>query len=225
LGTFYYPRVVYNNVQLLRTNSQYYLRQGYSEIFKYGLLRSRQLIRLLEDHRGSVDQAGMQQLIRRSIDARVDIRKQDPLASNLGHTFGHAIEKLSDFRILHGDAISAGTVMALHYAKRKGLMDGSVVGDIVAMMRRLNLNVYFDRSTKPDAMVQLMLRDKKSSSTSVNLVLIRDIGVPYIENGSPFYRTSPQDVEDFLRDYFAAGEFAKNDCGGFLLRDEIYSAE
>jgi 3-dehydroquinate synthetase len=222
LGTFYYPRVVYNNIRLLETNTEYYLRQGYSETFKYGLLGCPELLELLERRR--VDQSAplLMTMVARAIETRVEIRKRDPLASNLGHTFGHALEKLSDFEVLHGDAISAGTVMALHYALRKGLMTQAVVDEIVEKMIRLNLNTRFDRSISAREMTQLMLRDKKSSSDTMHLVLITDIGKPYMTKGSSFYAADPVDVEAFLEDYIANSPFGVDDCANWLRRDELY---
>ena len=223
LGTFYYPRVVYNNTRFLATNTPYYLRQGFSEVYKYGLLRSPELVQMLEAYHRAPTPAGLAGLIRQAIEMRVLIRKQDPLASNLGHTFGHAIEKMSQFGILHGDAISAGTVMALEYARRRGLMAEPLVRQIVAQMQRLNLNVYFERSFDAREMVRLMLRDKKSSSDTLHLVLIRDVGVPYEAAGSFFYKADPKDVEQFLAEYLATSEFGMDGCARFLERDQLYA--
>ena len=222
LGTFYYPRVVYNNTQFLLTNTPYYLRQGYSEVYKYGLLRKPELVEVLRRHHENPRAGGFAELVRMSIETRVLIRKEDSLASNLGHTFGHAIENLSNYEILHGDAISAGTVMALHYAVRMGLTTMEVVDRIVAQMQSLNLNVYFPRGTSAQDMVRKMLRDKKSSADALYLVLIRDVGNPYFADGSFFFRADPSDVEAFLQKYLEESPFAMNDCATFLRRDTLY---
>jgi len=163
--------------------------------------------------------------VRQAIDTRVTIRKRDPLASNLGHTFGHALETLSGYEILHGDAISAGTVMALHFAQRKGLIPAAEVQDIVARMRRLNLNVHFDSSVRAPEMMRKMMRDKKASADTLHLVPIRGIGKPYLTNGSSFYPASPNDVEAFLADYLANSGFGVHDCATWLRRDELYLKE
>ncbi len=222
LGTFYYPSTVYNNLAFLRTNTPFYLRQGYSEVFKYGLLRRPELVEVLAAHHADPERGGFDQLVRMAIEVRVQIRKEDSLASNLGHTFGHAIEKLSGFEILHGDAISAGTVMAMWYAHRVGLASEDAVRRVIALMQRMNLNVYFPRGIDAGAMVRLMLRDKKSSAEALHLVLIRDIGEPYYEDGSFFYRADPEDVRLFLEEYLATSEFALDDCAAFLRRDQLY---
>lgn len=224
LGTFYYPLVVYDNIAFLSTNSEYFLRQGYSETFKYGLLGCPELLDLLAEHHAAPTRATWLALVRTAIDTRVAIRKRDPLASNLGHTFGHAIETWSGYEILHGDAISAGTVMALHYAMAKGLIAASTVDAIVARMRALNLNVHFDRALRADDMIEKMLRDKKASADTLHLVLIRDVGVPYQTNGSSFYPAAATDVRDFLDDFLRTSEFGIDDCAAWLRRDELYAS-
>ncbi len=225
LGTFYYPLIVYNNIAFLGTNTEYYLRQGYSETFKYGLLGCPELLHLLRAHRAAPSHETWLALVQTAIETRVAIRKRDPLASNLGHTFGHAIETLSNYEILHGDAISAGTVMALHYALSKKLIAKSTVDKIVSDMREVNVNVHFDRALQADAMVTKMLRDKKASADTLHLVLIRDIGVPYLTNGSSFYPAAADDVREFLSAFLRDSEFAIDDCAGWLRREELYASE
>ena len=225
LGTFYYPLVVYNNIAFLQTNADLYLRQGYSETFKYGLLGCPALIPLLRAHRASPSHETWVALLRSAIETRVAIRQRDPLASNLGHTFGHAIETLSNYQILHGDAISAGTVMALHYALRRGLIADASVHEIVRAMQELGLNTRFDRNLGADAMIDRMLRDKKASADTLHLVLIRDIGVPYHTNGSSFYPAAPADVRAFLAEFLATSEFGMPDCADWLRRESLSAPE
>lgn len=222
LGTFYYPRVVYNNTRFLLTNTPYYLRQGYSEVFKYGLLRRPDLLELLEAHNRQPTDRSFCELVRVAIETRVSIRKEDPLASNLGHTFGHAIEKLSNFQILHGDAISAGTVMALRYAETKGLATAAAVSRVIDLMRRLNLNIFFDADVRAREMVRLMLRDKKSSASAIHLVLVHDVGVPYCSKGSYFYPADPHDVERFLEGYLSTSGLGLANCQEYLKREQLY---
>jgi 3-dehydroquinate synthase len=117
LGTFYYPLKVYNNISFVETNSNYYNRQGYSEIYKYALLDSKEFLDEINMYLGGGQKnpARLFKIIELTIEARSNIRQKDALASNLGHTFGHALEKITDFKVMHGDAIWVGTVMALYF--------------------------------------------------------------------------------------------------------------
>jgi 3-dehydroquinate synthase len=126
-----------------------------------------------------------------TIEVRSAIRQKDSLASNLGHTFGHAIEKLSDIKVLNGDAISVGTVLALYFACYEKLITDEKVENIVGEMKRMNLNVYLDKNLDVDALIECMKRDKKSSINELNLVLITDVGLPYFKEDSYFYSVIP----------------------------------
>ena len=121
LGTFYFPRFAYINTLFLSTLPKRELRQGWSEIFKYALLDSHLLIDLMQKYFDEPSNLVMTRIIEETIRIRMKIRKVDPLASNLGHTFGHAFEKISNYRISHGDAISIGTLMAIQFGEKKGV--------------------------------------------------------------------------------------------------------
>ena len=221
LGTFYYPLRVYNNINFLETNSKYHLRQGYSEIFKYGLLNSSKLIEIMSAYSKKPSKALLMEMIKAATEARIKIRKINPLASNLGHTFGHAIEKISDFRILHGDAISAGTVMSLYFSKKIGIIGGKSVLGIIDKMKLLNLNIYVDKNLDINRLVKIMMRDKKSSAAGMNLVLIRGIAKPYIKNGSYFYRTTRDLVQAFLEGFMADYPYLVPDCAKYIKKSQL----
>jgi len=221
LGTFYYPLKVYSNIHFLETNSKYYLRQGYSEIFKYGLLISSALIKLMLSYFKKPSASMLMKIITLATNARIKVRKINPLASNLGHTFGHAIEKISDFRILHGDAISAGTVMSLYFSKKIGIIDEKSASSIVKNMKKIGLNVYIDKNLDTDMLVDIMMRDKKSSTTGINLVLIMGVAKPYRSNKSNFYRTSPDFVKIFLREFMKEYPYLVSNCASHIKKDKL----
>ncbi len=221
LGTFYYPIISYNNIHFLKTNTKYHLRQGYSEVFKYGLLSSEKLISLLEKYGQLPPNDILMNIIKLSIETRVKIRKKHPLVSNLGHTFGHAIEKMSDFRILHGDAISAGTVVALNFAEKKGLITKEEVLKIINLMKKIGLNICIEKNINIDKWVELMMRDKKSSAHGMDLVLISGIEKPYEKDGKIFYATTPDAVKAFLEGFMKNYDYIISDCAAFLKKDKL----
>lgn len=204
IGTFYFPFLAYININFLSTNRLIFLRQGFSEIFKYGLLGSKKLLRYLEvysETRGSKNNRMLMKIILETIRVRVSIRKKHPLASNLGHTFGQAIEKITGYKVKHGDAITAGTVMALHFALQEGIITERLVKKIVSSMERLGLKTRLNVVLSPEEMLETMLRDKKSSSDEINLVLIRNIEVPYQDEKGYFYSVRPDKMRRFLKKY------------------------
>ena len=211
LGTFYYPRFVYNNINTLKTNNYLYLRQGMSEALKYGLLDSKILVEKLKDYSITNNETNLVEIIDLTIKSRIRISKIDPYASNLGHTFGHALEKLSNYKVLHGDAINVGTVMALYFSVYEGLIKESLVNEIICIMKNLKLNLYIDRLMDIPSFIQLMKKDKKSMSGTLNLVLIKSIGNTYEDNGYRFYRTETIKVEKFLVNFIKNYKYSVND--------------
>lgn len=221
VGTLYLPRQVYNNVHFLRTLSGYHFRQGVSEIFKYGLLGSKRLIKLLLDHKKEPSDNTLIQIINETIRVRMKLRKEDPLASNLGHTFGHAMEKLSDYSVGHGDAISAGILMAVCLGEREGITRSGTLEKVLHYMEQLSINRYYDTGWAIDDIVGLMLKDKKSSSDRINLVMIKDIGEPYSRNSLPFFSVEKEIVRTFLQYFFSKHTgHAKSGLAQFLKQQE-----
>lgn len=221
LGTFYYPLEVYNNIHILKTNQPYFERQGLSEIFKYGLLASRELLEVLDRYMKGKSEEDLKEVIKLTIQARGVIRKKDPLASNLGHTFGHALEKMSGHALLHGDAITVGTVMAFQFAVEKGLMTQEKASELTKKMKEYRLNVYLEKNLDLDAMIEYMLHDKKSSVDMINLVLLEDIERPYEKDGSLFYGVSPSEMKEFLERFIKNYEYMKDGCWEFIRTDDI----
>ena len=198
LGTFYYPEVVYNSIEIMKTCSPRITRQGLSEAFKYSLLTDGKLLGdIIKFQNSDFDSDIMERIVEKTIQSRIKIRLIDPLASNLGHTFGHALEKYYDYQILHGDAILIGTVMAMGYGVKVGIMEQSEYDRIYDMMNEARLNTYISKELDTKKLVELMKKDKKSSSKKLHLVMINGVGRPY-RSDTPFLEADYEDVEKYL---------------------------
>lgn len=201
LGTLYLPKIVYNNVVFLETNSKYHNRQGFSEIFKYGLLGSRTLLELLMNYTSSPSNELLMAILEETIRVRISIRRKDPLASNLGHTFGHALEKITNYNVNHGDAIAAGIVMALEFSCKHKIVPTELKDQIIKLMTQIGLNTQVSDNLDINKLVELMLTDKKSSNTQIRLILIEDIAKPLNRNHTPFFPVDPQEILVFLKEF------------------------
>ena len=203
LGTFYFPSYVYNNINFLETLPIRELRQGWSEIFKYALLDSKNLLSLLSKYFSKKQNSTLIEIIEETIRVRLKIRRVDPLSSNLGHTFGHAFEKISNYRISHGDAIASGILMATKFGEEVNISKSGLHDRVYQLMTEFSLNVNFHPDFDPKKVSKIMLRDKKSSSTRINLVLLKDIAEPYYGESLPFYSTDEDTMSIFIQNYFA----------------------
>lgn len=221
LGTFYYPITVYNGIEILKTCPKRITRQGLSEAFKYSLLTDgEELQDIIDFMNREFDSEIMERIVRKTIQSRIQIRKVDPLASNLGHTFGHALEKYSGYQVLHGDAILTGTVMAMTYAVEKGIMTEEEKEHIFDLMRKAHLNIFIPEDFEPHRLVEYMRKDKKSSSKKLHLVMIHGIGKPY-RGETPFLEADYADVEEFLNRYVASYPYKKAAYAEYLRNETL----
>lgn len=177
VGTFNQPDFVLCDTTLLKTLSEREFRAGLAEIIKAGVIADPELFSLFENHTLE-DFRSDQKLLTRAITAAVrvkaDIVERDEREAgerkllNLGHTFGHAIEKSSS-EFLHGEAVAIGLVMACDFSVRLGLMGREDAARIKSAVGRMGLPV--DSGIDGKKLAKAMLHDKKRDSGDIHMVL------------------------------------------------------
>jgi len=191
IGAFYQPRLVLADVTTLATLPERELKAGYAEVAKYGLLGDPQFFGWLEGHGRAVltgDSAAQSEAVMRScrMKARIvaaDEREMGERALlNLGHTFAHALEAASGYsgRLLHGEAVAIGMVMAFELSVRLGLCPA----DDAARVRRHLGGLGLPTSTAAaglhgfdgGALFSHMQQDKKVRDGRLTFILARGIG-------------------------------------------------
>ena len=209
VGSLYMPLYVYNNIHILKTANGYSRRQGLSEIFKYGLLGSKKLIKYLEQYaRDSLENDSLLlKILIETIKVRIKLRKIDPLVSNLGHTFGHAFESESKNLVAHGDAISAGIVCSLKLSLKKRYISKKLYFQLIKVMKDLNLNINIDKSSNVKRVVNLMKKDKKSDGDLIGFVLLKDIGKTVKTKNKKFLFLDSKYVTSFLIELYKEKDF------------------
>ena len=209
VGSLYMPLYVYNNIHILKTANGYSRRQGLSEIFKYGLLGSKKLIKYLEQYaRDSLENDSLLlKILIETIKVRIKLRKIDPLVSNLGHTFGHAFESESKNLVAHGDAISAGIVCSLKLSLKKRYISKKLYFQLIKVMKDLNLNINIDKSSNVKRVVNLMKKDKKSDGDLIGFVLLKDIGKTVKTKNKRFLFLDSKYVTSFLIELYKEKDF------------------
>ena len=152
VGAFKQPELVLVDTSVLDTLPDVEWRCGLAEVIKAGFLRDNSLLDLALYRRG--DNVNTQRFIERAITFKVDIVQEDPYEANirawlnLGHTFGHALERASNYQVRHGEAVSIGLVAAARLSHLHGLCDGSLPGRVEAMLGALDMPVRY-RDYKP----------------------------------------------------------------------------
>lgn len=186
IGAFHQPELVVVDPEVLSTLPQGEFRAGLAEVVKAGLIGSPALFRHLEQ-RGAEP---LEWVIGEAIRVKAAVVEEDPYERgrrailNLGHTFGHALEVLSDFSLRHGEAVAVGMAIAAEVAVRMGLCQDSVKERLIALLRKLGLPTAW-AGYEPEAIWEAMATDKKRKGQRLRFVLPRAIGQVVIANDVP----------------------------------------
>ncbi len=178
IGAFIRPLLVLADPETLATLPDLERRAGLAEILKAGLIADPQLFAALEPGAPS---PSLRWLVERAIQVKVDVVAEDPYERgrravlNLGHTFAHAFELLSGYRLHHGLAVSIGLAAAAHLAELRGLLAGEARGRILAALLHHNLPIHYG-DHPPDAVYRAMQSDKKRRAGRLRFILPRAIG-------------------------------------------------
>jgi 3-dehydroquinate synthase len=196
VGAFHQPILVVADTSVLDTLPPRQFRAGYAEIAKYGLLGDAGFFAWLEANAREVFAGGAARehaiatscRMKAAIVARDECEAGDRALLNLGHTFGHALEAAAGFsdRLLHGEAVALGMVLAAEFSARLGMLAPEAVGRATRHLAGTGLPVRLAdvAGGVPDAdrLMELMLQDKKVKRGKLTFVLLRDIGAAYISH-------------------------------------------
>jgi 3-dehydroquinate synthase len=189
VGAFHQPIGVVCDIATLTSLRRRVLVEGLAEVVKCGLIRDPAILDRLEaepDAAVGGDTDVLSDLVARSASVKADIVSADEREAgvrahlNLGHTYGHAVEALTGYGpVLHGEAVSIGTVVALRLGVRLGRTPVGVAERGEALLSRLGLPVRgpdLDR----DQVWATMARDKKASREGVRFVVLDDLARPTV---------------------------------------------
>jgi 3-dehydroquinate synthase len=190
VGAFKQPERVLIDTAVLRTLPEEEFRSGMAEIIKHGILGDAVLFEALAD--GPVEGALTlaPALLARSIRVKIEVVELDPFEGgrravlNLGHTAGHALERLSGFTLRHGEAVSIGLVVAARIAERMGCAEGGLAERIVTVLRAWGLPVVCP-AYPVSAILAAMTHDKKKRRGRLRWVLPQSVGEVILSDEVP----------------------------------------
>jgi 3-dehydroquinate synthase len=195
IGAFHQPALVLIDPLVLDTLPPREMRAGFAEVLKYGLLGDEAFFGWLEANGDKVlarDAAALEHAIATSIamKARIvaaDERETQDLRAllNLGHTFGHALEAETGFsdRLLHGEAVGLGMVLAARYSARRGEIAPGDAARATKAIAAAGLPASLSSlglACAGAALVDHMRHDKKAESTTLPFLLLRALGEAYV---------------------------------------------
>lgn len=195
-GAFHQPSLVLADTDVLATLPDRQMRAGYAEIAKHAVLGDAAYFDWLERSAAAVlahDTDAVIHAVARSVEmkagivARDETEQGDRMLLNLGHTFGHAFEAWAGFsdRLLHGEAVSIGTAVALRFSERLGLCPPGTAARVETHLDTLDLptrvsQIPGQRRPELAELMTLMGQDKKVRNGQMTFILVRGIGEAFI---------------------------------------------
>lgn len=189
VGAFHQPSMVYLNVNTLQTLDETQFASGMGEVLKHGLIRDASYYEWCLDHMGEIEERQpdlLKEMVVRSILIKRAIVQKDPLEKgerallNFGHTVGHAIEKLMDFRLAHGACVNLGIIAASYISWKRGNIPEEIFYEIRDMSVAFGLPISYD-SLRVDEILETMKKDKKRIGETTRMILLKRLGSSYID--------------------------------------------
>ncbi|HHX72944.1 MAG TPA: 3-dehydroquinate synthase [Clostridiales bacterium] len=175
-GAFHQPKLVLCDTDTFDTLSPEIFADGAAEAVKYGVLMGEELFNQTANLQGKATP----KLVAQCVEAKAHIVEQDEKDGgirnllNLGHTFGHAMEKESGFRLTHGHAVAMGLAMMARAAERKGFLEAEVRGKIENALLQNGLPITCDFPA--EVIFKAALGDKKRRGGKLTLVVPFGLG-------------------------------------------------
>jgi 3-dehydroquinate synthase len=197
VGAFHQPAMVLIDPAVLESLPSRELAAGLAEVIKYGLIDDADFFAWCENNIAaflSGDPTIRSEAIIRSVTAKARIVAEDEkeltgkrALLNLGHTFGHALEAETGFsdRLLHGEAVACGMVLAFRYSERLGLCSEGTASRLASLLSIADLPVTLMQAgcdTTGKQLTEHMLHDKKMSGGTLPFLLARSIGGTFLSN-------------------------------------------
>ncbi len=184
IGSFHHPRAVFADTDVLHTLPERELRAGLYECIKAGIIRDPTLFSYMESHAQSIlaaDDAALTRVIAAAIRMKAEIVTLDERESglrmilNYGHTLGHAIETVTNYRaLLHGEAVGWGMLAATQLSLTRGLLTSAQADRIASVIHAYGPLPRF-RATA-DKLFAATARDKKNRAGARRFILAESIG-------------------------------------------------
>ena len=199
VGAFYQPLAVLIDIDTLATLPPREMRAGYAEIVKYGLLGDAEFYGWLLRHGKEMLEGNEEYLTRaiaRSCEMKAKIVGADERESaerallNFGHTFGHALEAELGFdgRLLHGEAVAIGMVMACRLSARMGKLDDEAELLLAAHLREVGMKAHVkdvEFAWDAERLMQHMAGDKKAEDGKLTFIVLEKLGRAAVSKDVP----------------------------------------
>ena len=189
VGAFHQPRLVYMNLNTLKSLPDVEFACGMGEVLKTGLICDAVFFRFVcsnEEEIHAFDMEILSQMVRKCCEIKAGVVERDPKEQgerallNLGHTVGHAVEKLKNFTLHHGQCVGAGLVAAAFLSRNRGLLNDSEYEEIRQSCAKFGLPLKV-RDLKDTEVLAATKKDKKMEKGQIKFILMDGIGKSFID--------------------------------------------
>ena len=176
-GAFYQPSAVICDLDTFKTLNEADYRFGCAEIIKYAVIFDGELFTALSE---SGIKENEEDIVSRCVDIKRQIVEADEFDTgirhilNFGHTVGHAVEKCTDYRISHGEAVSIGMAVIMRASADAGFCSADMRDKVISLLKKYRLPV--NTEIPADLLYRAALGDKKITGDKIDLVVPREIG-------------------------------------------------
>lgn len=194
VGAFHQPGAVMIDIETLATLPAREFSAGLAEVAKIAAVRDADFLDWLENNRDAImakEPGALGEMIRRSVVNKAAIVAEDELESgirallNFGHTFAHAIETLTGYRLyLHGEAVAIGMLVACRLSELRGLCRAGFSERLGKLLESFGLPLELPASLDTDDILDAMRLDKKVMAGSTRLILLKSPGAGIIDSSS-----------------------------------------
>ncbi|MFH2011188.1 MAG: 3-dehydroquinate synthase [Pseudomonadota bacterium] len=185
IGAFYQPSLVFIDVNTLKTLPESEFVSGLAEVIKYGIIRDLDLFEDLENNLERIlglDQEYVLKVVKRCCSIKAKIVEEDEKESgvrsilNFGHTLGHAIEVLTNYKgYKHGEAVAIGMVVAIHISVESGVCNKDAFYRVKGLIQKAGLPTELPEFSR-DEYISVIKLDKKMGNNKVKFVMLEHIG-------------------------------------------------
>lgn len=187
VGAFHMPSYVCINPAVLNTLPEREFISGFAEIIKHSIIKDKEYFEYLKKYSEAAlnkDYEVLTSIIYKSCLIKKSVVEEDPAEKgirailNFGHTIGHAIEKFSDFELLHGECVSLGSICALYISMKRGLISPEEYNSACDLFAAYKLPVTLNSISHSDidAIINITKNDKKSDNNTIKFILTEHIG-------------------------------------------------
>ena len=188
VGAFHMPRLVYMNLNVLKTLPDRQFACGMGEIIKHGLIQDSDYLEKLSIYQREIcekNYAALLWMVAGSCKVKRHVVEEDPTEQgirawlNFGHTIGHSVEKLKDFTLCHGECVAIGCAAAAWMSWKRGLISEKEKEAAEQLLLDYQLPVRV-KGLKPEDIVKTTKMDKKMDAGKVKFVLLKKIGEAFV---------------------------------------------